>query len=141
MPVPYPISSSVADQIKHVNEEFVNAFNAGDAHRLAQQTYCKEGKALPAGMGIQQGTKAIAGLFQGVMDMGVKSVKLVSSELFAFDSNPSPESIFESGTWTFFDKDGKTMDHGKYIVIFVQEGGHYRYLYDMFSSNGPVSSA
>ena len=41
------------------------------------------------------------------------------------------------GEYALLDKAGKTLDRGKYIVIWKQEGGDWKLLRDMFSSNQP----
>jgi ketosteroid isomerase-like protein len=43
----------------------------------------------------------------------------------------------EVGEYTLRDKAGNTIDRGKYIVIWRQEGGGWKLLRDMFSTNMP----
>jgi hypothetical protein len=40
------------------------------------------------------------------------------------------------------DKAGKVLDHGKYVVVWRREGGKWRLLRDMFSTNcdGPQAT-
>jgi len=137
--MPFPLSSSSAAQVKDLNDEFMAAFKSQDAQRLSQ-LYCTNGKALPAGMARLEGRTAIAKLFQGVMDMGVKTVVLDADEVFGGDSSQFPDIIFECAKWTFKDGEGKVIDAGKFLTILHQEEGKYKYLYDMFSSNGPIQS-
>jgi len=135
--MPFSVPSNIANEITAVNQEFMAAFKSQDATRLAK-TYCKEGRALPAGAPVQRGQNAIRDLFQGVMDMGVVEAILTPDELFACDNSGHPHMIGEMAKWEFKDKQGNTMDKGKFLVLFVQEDGKWKYLYDMFSSNGPV---
>jgi len=137
--MPFPVPAAIAAELHAVNTEFMAAFKAQDAHRLAA-TYCKDGRALPAVAPVQRGQAAIAALFQGVMDMGVAEAILTPDELFACDNSGHPSVIGEVAKWEFHDNHGATMDRGKFLVLFVQEDGKWKYLYDMFSSNGPINS-
>jgi len=137
--MPFPVPSAIATEVAAVNAEFMAAFKAQDADRLSK-TYCKDGRALPAGMGVQRGQSAVRDLFQGVMNMGIAEAILTPDELFACDNSGQPHMLGEVAKWEFKDKAGNTMDKGKFLVLFVQEEGKWKYLYDMFSSNGPVTA-
>jgi len=136
--MPFPLPDEAAAQIQALGEEFMAAFAAGDPQRLSL-TYTVNGKALPAGMPVLEGRAAIAKLFQGVMDMGVKEAILTPDEAYACDPSDDPHMCFERAAWEFKDKDGKTMDKGKFITLLIKEDGQYKYAYDMFSSNGPIT--
>jgi len=136
--MPFPLPAEAARQIKELNVEFMAAFKAQDAQRLAHNTYCKNGQALPTNSPVLHGQAAIAKLFQGAMDMGVKEAVLTPDEAWACDPTPDPHMCMERAAWAFKDKDGNTMDAGKFLTVLIKEDGKYKYLYDMFSSNGPV---
>lgn len=44
----------------------------------------------------------------------------------------------EVGEYALRDKAGKLLDRGKYIVIWHNEGGQWKLLRDMFSTNAPA---
>jgi len=138
--MPFPVPADVRAKTDALQREFVDAWKAHDLTRLSA-TYTKNGKAMPAGAPIQTGTAAISAFFGSVIKMGVDHVELTTDDLHASDSSPHPDSIYECARYTFFAADGSTIDKGKYLAILTQEDGAWKYAYDMFSSNGPLTSA
>lgn len=64
--------------------EFVSAFSAADANRLAA-VYSSQGQALPPTAETVAGSDNIATFRQGALDMGIAEVSLTSVELDELD--------------------------------------------------------
>jgi ketosteroid isomerase-like protein len=88
------------------------------------------GLVLPAGSDAIRGRDAIQKFWQSALDSGIAGVGLKTVEIFG----QSP-TVTEVGQYELSDKTGKVLDHGKYIVIWRREGGHWKLLRDMFSTN------
>jgi hypothetical protein len=59
--------------------------------------------------------------------------------LYASDGQVLPAgTATEVGQYELRDKAGKVLDHGKYIVVWRKEGGKWKLLRDMFSTNVPA---
>jgi ketosteroid isomerase-like protein len=91
------------------------------------------GQVLPAGTDAIRGTDAIQKFWQGALDSGIAGIGLKTLEVFAHGSTAT-----EVGQYELRDKAGKVLDHGKYIVVWRHEGGNWKLLRDMFSTNVPV---
>jgi ketosteroid isomerase-like protein len=91
------------------------------------------GHVLPAGRDAIRGTDAIQKFWQGALDSGIAGIGLKTLEVFAHGSTAT-----EVGQYELRDKAGKVLDHGKYIVVWRHEGGNWKLLRDMFSTNVPV---
>ncbi len=87
---------------------------------------------MPAGGEPARGTQAIQKFWQGAIASGVAGVELKTVELYG-----GGKTATEVGEYALLDKAGKTLDRGKYIVIWKQEGGDWKLLRDMFFSNQP----
>ncbi len=71
--------------------------------------------------------------WQAVMDMGVKSVALETVEL-----QPCGELAYEVGKATLMGEGGTVLDTGKFIVVWQQEGGEWKWHRDIWNSNSPA---
>jgi ketosteroid isomerase-like protein len=117
--------------IEAANAQFSAAAAKGDGAALAA-LYATDGQVLPAGSDVIRGTYAIQKFWQGALDSGISGVGLKTLEVFAHGSTAT-----EVGQYELRDKAGKVLDHGKYIVVWRHEGGKWKLLRDMFSTNGP----
>ncbi len=73
-------SNAVTATIASANQAFMAAFGDGDATGMAA-LYTAEGQLAPPNSEVVAGTEGIAGFWQAVMDMGLKSAKLETIEL------------------------------------------------------------
>lgn len=133
---PKPASPKVTSPkaaIEAANARFAADFAKGDARAVASH-YTAGGQAFPPNGDVAKGREAIAKLWKGAMDAGVKSVKLVVVEVEGHGDTAN-----EVGTYTLFDEGGKSIDSGKYIVIWKRDGGQWRIHRDIWNTSMPAT--
>jgi uncharacterized protein (TIGR02246 family) len=126
-------ADGVRSEIDAANAQFTAAAAKGDGAGLAA-LYAADGQVLPAGSDPIKGAQAIQKFWQGALDSGIAEVGLKTIEIFG--RGPTATEV---GQYELRDKAGKVLDHGKYIVVWRHEGGKWKLLRDMFSTN--VSAA
>jgi uncharacterized protein (TIGR02246 family) len=126
-------ADAVKPAIEAANAQFSAAAAKGDGAGLAAM-YAADGQVLPAGSDAIRGRDAIQKFWQGALDSGITGVGLKTLEVFAHGPTAT-----EVGQYELRDKTGKVLDHGKYIVIWRREGGNWKLLRDMFSTNVPAA--
>jgi ketosteroid isomerase-like protein len=124
-------ADGVRSAIEAANAVFSAAAAKGDGAGLAA-LYVAEGQVMPAGSEPIRGTAAIQKFWQGALDSGIAGVGLKTLEVFAQGATAT-----EVGQYELHDKTGKVLDRGKYIVVWRHEGGKWKLLRDMFSTNVP----
>ena len=124
-------ADGVRSAIEAANAVFSAAAAKGDGAGLAA-LYAAEGQVMPAGSEPIRGTAAIQKFWQGALDSGIAGVGLKTLEVFAQGATAT-----EVGQYELHDKAGKVLDHGKYLVVWRHEGGKWKLLRDMFSTNVP----
>lgn len=122
-------STGIRDAIVAANEEFMAFFSKGDAAGLAA-LYTENGQLLPPNSGIITGREAIQALWQGVFGMGIKSVKLET-----VDVEGTGNTAAEVGKYEMQDGEGKTLDTGKYMVIWKKVAGQWKLHRDIWNSS------
>lgn len=120
------------DAIAEVNRRFSDSFVKRDAAAVAA-LYTREGQLFPPNSEMVQGHEAIAGFWQFVMGLGIKTVGLSTSELEILG-----ESAVEIGTYTLGGADGSTLDQGTYLVTWKNEGGDWKLHRDIWNTNMPA---
>jgi len=124
-------ADDVRSQIDAANAQFTAAAAKGDGAGLAS-LYASDGQVLPADSDPIKGAQAIQKFWQGALDSGIAGIGLTTVDLFG--RGPTATEV---GQYELRDKAGKVLDHGKYIVVWRKEGGKWKLLRDMFSSNVP----
>jgi uncharacterized protein (TIGR02246 family) len=124
-------ADGIRSAIETANAGFSAAAAKGDAAGLAA-LYAADGQVLPAGSEPIRGKEAIQTFWQGALNSGIATIGLKTLEVFAQGS-----TAVEVGQYELRDKAGNALDHGKYIVIWRNEGGKWKLLRDMFSTNMP----
>lgn len=119
--------------IDATNRAFEEAYNGGDAAGAAA-VYSSDGQALPPNGATVSGRAALESFWQAVMDMGVKSVKLETVEL-----EPCGEMAYEVGKASLVAADGSLIDTAKFIVVWKQENGQWKWHRDIWNSNSPAA--
>jgi len=117
--------------IEAANAKFSALAAQGDGAKLAG-LYAKDGAVMPAGSEPLRGTEAIAKFWQSAFTSGVAAIDLKTVEVYSQGATAT-----EVGEYALRDKTGKLLDRGKYIVIWHNEGGQWKLLRDMFSTNAP----
>ena len=118
--------------IAAVNASFMELFGKGDAATIAE-LYTEGGLFIPPNSDFVTGKAAIQTTFQGLMDQGIKSLKLETIEIEDYGDTAS-----EVGRYTLKDANGKVLDHGKLVVIWKQEGGQWKLHRDIINSSQPA---
>ena len=118
--------------IATVNASFMELFGKGDAAAIAE-LYTEGGQFIPPNSDFVTGKAAIQTTFQGLMDQGIKSLKLETIEIEDYGDTAS-----EVGRYTLKDANGKVLDHGKLVVIWKQEGGQWKLHRDIINSSQPA---
>ncbi len=113
------------------NNLFVDTFNKGDAAGLAAQ-FTESCQFLHPNNDFVIGKEKIQAAYQGFFDMGIKSLKLETIEV-----DGHGDKIVEVGKYTLLDAENQTLDHGKYIVVWKNEGGQWKVHRDIINSSLP----
>ena len=124
-------SSAVTDSIASANQAVMAAFGDGDAAGVAA-LYTTEGQLAPPNSDVIGGADGIAGFWQAVMDMGLKSATLETLELEEYG-----DAAVEQGRYQLADAEGNVADHGKYMVIWKREGGDWKLHRDIWNTSTP----
>jgi ketosteroid isomerase-like protein len=132
---PPAFAAGTKSGIEAANAVFSALAAKGDGAGLAA-LYTTDGQVMPAGSDPVRGTEAIQKFWQGALDSGIAVVELKTLEVFGGGSTAT-----EVGRYELRDKTGKTLDHGKYIVVWRHEGDKWKLLRDMFSTNVPPAKA
>ena len=123
---------SARAEINAVDAAFMKSYPAGDSAAVVA-LYHADAKIFPPNMPALD-AKGMGGVSKFFATMKPKVFEMQNSEMV-----PAGDMIMTSGTWkaTFGDNDMK--DNGKFLVIWKQEGGHWKMYRDMWSSdNAPM---
>jgi uncharacterized protein (TIGR02246 family) len=123
-------STAAHDAIVAANERFMATW--GDAAGIAA-LYTESGQLLPPNSDFVVGRQALQAFFQGLMNMGIKAVKIETAEVEGYG-----DTAFEVGRYTLEGEGGQVFDQGKYIVIWKQEAGQWKLHRDIFASSLPA---
>jgi ketosteroid isomerase-like protein len=118
--------------IEAANAKFSADFAKGDANAVASH-YSAAAWAFPPNGEITKGREAIAKLWKGAMDGGVKEVKLATLEVEAHG-----DTAHEVGTYVLSGDGGKQLDNGKYVVVWKREGGQWKIHRDIWNTSMPA---
>ena len=105
------------------------AIAKGDAKAVAE-VYTPSGQILPTGSDPVKGTAAITKFVQGLLDGGVGSVTLTTLEVVS-----QGRYATEVGSYLIKDKDGKEIDHGKYVELWRLDKGEWKLHRDIFNTS------
>ena len=114
--------------IASADAAFCTAFNRGDAAGVAA-LYAEGGQLLPAHSEIVE-RPAIGTFWQGVMNLGIKSVELKPVEV-----EHCGDYAHEVGSYVLRLADGKTADRGKYLVIWKRAQGEWKLYRDIWTTS------
>lgn len=122
---------SVKAAIVSSNQLFADAFVKGDSTLLIDR-YASDGCLLPADMHTLCGHGAIATFYRGAYDMGVRNVKLTTTQVYG-----EGEYVTEEGTYEIFAAENKSMDKGKFLVLWKKTDAGWKMFRDIFNSDNP----
>lgn len=118
--------------IDAANKKFAAAFNKKDAAGVAA-TYSPDANAFPPNAALIKGRAAIQKMWQDVIDSGIASVALATTEV-----ESAGNIAYESGTYEMKLKDGKVADKGKYCVVWKKVNGQWMLHRDIWSTDMPA---
>jgi uncharacterized protein (TIGR02246 family) len=125
--------SAMAQQkpsIQKVNEDWMAAFNKGDAAGVAA-LYAEDAYVLPAGAEMAKGRRAIEAFWKKAMQQ-LGDAKLKTLDLQSL----GPGSAREVGTFSFKTKgDNPEVVVGKYVVVWRKMGGQWKLITDIWNMN------
>ena len=116
------------EMINQVNKALEDAMRAGSAEQLTA-IYTTDGKLLPPNNRMVSGAEDITDYWYGVIQSGVTEAHLTTEELDFYG-----ETAVEVGSYVML-ADTETADMGKYIVIWKNESGRWKYHRDIWNSN------
>lgn len=125
-------STEVREAISAANKRFMETFERGDAAGMAT-LYTENGQLLPPNTDIVSGRQGIQAFWQGAIDMGIKAMKLETTEL-----EEHGDTAIAVGKYTLSGEGDQVIDSGKYVVILKQEGGQWRLHRDIWNSSMPA---
>ena len=121
----------MSDNIAVTNQSFMTTFASGDAKGLAA-FYTADGQLAPPNSDVVTGHEAIAGFWQGAMEMGLKGVSLETAELDEYG-----DTAVEQGRYQITDGEGNVADRGKYLVIWKRDGDEWKLHRDIWNTSMP----
>ena len=125
--------SAMAQQkpsIQKINEEWMAAFNKGDAAGVAA-LYSEDAYILPNGAEMAKGRRAIEAYFKhSVQQLGDAKLKTVDLQSLG------PGSAREVGTFNFKTKGDSPQEVvGKYVAVWRKMGGQWKLITDIWNMN------
>jgi uncharacterized protein (TIGR02246 family) len=118
--------------IEASNKKFVSAFAKQDAAGVAA-AYSPDANAFPPNAAIIKGRAGIQKMWQDVINSGIASVSLTTTEV-----ESAGNLAFESGAYEMKAKDGKVADRGKYCVVWKKVNGQWMLHRDIWSTDMPA---
>jgi uncharacterized protein (TIGR02246 family) len=112
-------SAGLYDELVSVEQQFMAAFEQGDAAGLAK-LYDANAQLLPANRSFVSGRADIKAFWRGLMQLGITAVKLETLEVEGMGKH-----AYEVGRYTIHTADDQMIDFGKYIVTWHKANGQW----------------
>jgi len=126
-------SSGFKGAVNAAAKEFMDAINAKDSARVGM-LYAKDAIAFPPNAEMANGREAIQALWKGFIDGGMKAqIETVEMEM-------EGKLGSEVGKYTITDATGKTVDQGKYVVVWKKGSEGWKLYRDIWNSNMPAAT-
>lgn len=125
-------SEQIQFEIQKVNKAFSEAIRAGDAAKVAA-FYARDAQLLPPNSDIISGQTNIEAFWKGILQTGVKGVKLETLEIAG-----THDMAHEIGKFTILGENEQVLDSGKYIVLWMLEDGKWKLHRDIWNSSQPA---
>jgi uncharacterized protein (TIGR02246 family) len=126
---------AVREAIVAANEEFMDAFERGDAAGIVAM-YTPDAKLLPPNSPMLRGTQAIRTFWQEAKEAGGKATKLETLEVESHD-----DLAIEIGSYTLTLQtagSGTVTDKGKYLVVWKRDHGVWKLQVDIWNTDRPA---
>jgi uncharacterized protein (TIGR02246 family) len=126
---PIVAQADIRSAIEQANEEFMATYRRGDARGMAE-LYTEDGQMLPPNSDFVTGRPALQAMFQGLMDAGVREIRLHTGEV-----EQHGDAAYEVSRATLVADGEQVLDEAKYIVIWKRDGGEWKLHRDIFNSS------
>jgi ketosteroid isomerase-like protein len=127
--------TAVKSTIAESNKAFSDAIVKGDSTTVAN-LYVSDANMLPPNMPKATTPDQIMQVAAAFAKMGLKAFSIESTDVYG-----GPDMVTEEGKYLIGDGSGKTLDEGKYIVLWKQENGKWKMYRDIWNSNMPPPPA
>ena len=127
--MPATAAQSIREAIDAGNRDFMAAVRAGNAAGIAA-LFTADAVLLPPNSDFVRGNQAIQAFYQAGAAMGIESTTIETISVEAHG-----ETAIELGKYTLHARGGITLDHGKYIVIWKNDGGRWKLHHDIWNSS------
>ena len=112
------------------NRKFMDEFKRGDSVALAAH-YAADGMVLAPNTEASR-KDALAALWGSFIRSGIKELKLTTTDIAGND-----EMLAETGMYELYADNNKTIDKGKYVVVWKNENGSWKLFRDIFNTSQP----
>jgi ketosteroid isomerase-like protein len=120
--------SAARKTVDDTNQKFEEAVRKADSATLGS-LYTSDAMAMPANSEPIKGND-IGGMWGSVLRMGIKDAKLTTTDL-----QGNADLLAETGTYEMYGDKNKTLDKGKYVVVWKQENGQWKIYRDIWNTS------
>lgn len=128
-------AAKAEEYIKSEGSKFMEEVKRGDSNAIAAH-YASDALVMPSN---SEPVKAdgIASFWGGALrTFGVKDLKLEIT-----DVTGSGDIVSETGNYEMIGAENKTLDKGKYLVVWKKEKGNWKMYRDIWNSNMPMPAS
>ncbi|MBI5371357.1 MAG: hypothetical protein HZA79_04935 [Sphingobacteriales bacterium] len=133
-----PASTFSLDSVKAAiaasNASFGNGFSTGDSVAFASH-YTTDGCISPSNFPKMCGRAAIMSYFNGGYQMGIRGIRLTTDEVTG-----GKEGVIETGRYEVFADKNISIDKGKFVVVWKEEGGAWKMHRDIWNTDLPMAT-
>lgn len=116
-------------QINRNNSRYLKLYMERNMDGIAAM-YCSDCRFMPAGFPIQEGPSGISAFWTMAVELGFHSLWFETKELMGPIDNAY---AMERCRYVFHDEKGNEIQIGKYIVVWKNDGGTWRYHWDLWN--------
>ena len=126
-----PLPQNLTSEIQKANDNFMMAYNAHDAKKVATEIFAEAAVIYPPGSPpVTGGPEVLEGFWQAVMDSGIDKAEIKTTEATAYG-----DFAIESGSVKLYSAEGALLDDAKYVVQWKKSGDQWKILKDIWNSN------
>lgn len=127
---------SVKTVIAASNKMYGNAFVNADS-AIFINSYTSDACIMAPNMPALCGKEGVAGFYKAAYNMmGVRNLVLTTTQVYG-----SGEFITEEGTYELFAAENKSVDRGKFLVLWKKTDAGWKMYRDIFNSDNPPQAA
>ena len=128
-------ADSVKAAIQASNKLYGACFGTGDSTKFAG-FYTADACLNPPNNAQVCGSKDIMSFFNGAVKMGIKNINLTTEEVIGNEN-----SVAEIGKYDLIGDKDASLDKGKFIVVWKNDGGKWKMYRDEWNSDNPLPPA